>query len=71
LRIENAKNGRMLEDFRNFLIVDRQPEERTVQRHLLELRMLFDSSGFDPSRLRGRTSGSTRSNSGADPHTAT
>jgi hypothetical protein len=52
LRIENAKDGRMLEDFRNFLIVGRQPEEGTVQRHLLELRMLFDGSGFDPSRLR-------------------
>jgi integrase len=48
LRMENCKNGRIFEDFRNFLIVDRQLEEGTVERHLVELRRLFESSDFNP-----------------------
>ena len=52
LRIENSENKRIFDDFRNFLIVDRQLEEGTVQRHLLELRRLFESSGFDPLKAK-------------------
>jgi integrase len=48
LRIENAENERIFEDFKNFLIVDRQLEEGTVRRHLLELKRLFENSDFDP-----------------------
>jgi len=46
--MENCENERIFEDFKNFLIVDRQLEERTVERHLLEIRRLFKNSDFDP-----------------------
>ena len=49
MRMENCENERIIiEDFKVFLIVDRQLEERTVQRHLLEVRRLFKNSDFDP-----------------------
>ena len=48
MRMENCENERIIEDFKVFLIVDRQLEERTVQRHLLEIRRLFKNSDFDP-----------------------
>ena len=48
LRIENSENERIIEDFKNFLIIDRQLRERTVERHILEIRRFFKNSDFDP-----------------------
>jgi integrase len=48
LRIENGENERIFEDFKNFLTVDRQLGEGTVERHLREIRSLFRNSDFDP-----------------------
>jgi integrase len=48
LRMENRENERIIEDFEDFLIVDRQLAERTVERHLLEIRRFFKNSDFDP-----------------------
>jgi integrase/recombinase XerD len=46
--MENGENGRIFEDFRNFLLVDRQLEEGTVERHILELKRLFENAEFNP-----------------------
>jgi integrase len=48
LRIENDENKRILDDFRNYLLIDRQLEEGTVERHILEIKKLFKSSDFNP-----------------------
>jgi integrase len=37
-----------MEEFRNFLIVDRKLSEGAVKRHLLEIRRLFENSNFNP-----------------------
>jgi integrase/recombinase XerD len=46
--MENGEDGRIFEDFRNFLLVDRQLEEGTVERHILELKRLFENAEFNP-----------------------
>jgi integrase len=48
LRIENIENSRIVEDFKSFLIVDRQLRGETVRKHLREVKRLFKSSGFNP-----------------------
>jgi integrase len=48
LRIENDENKRILDDFRNYLLIDRQLEEGTIERHILEIKRLFKSSDFNP-----------------------
>jgi len=49
-RIENGENSkkRILKEFEDFLRVDRQLAEETVERHMLEIRKLFKNSKFDP-----------------------
>jgi len=49
-RIENTENStrRILKEFEDFLRVDRQLAEETVERHMLEIRKLFKNSKFDP-----------------------
>jgi integrase len=48
LRMENVENERIFEDFRNFLIVDRQLKDETVNKHLREVRRLYENSDFNP-----------------------
>jgi len=48
LRIENIENERIIEDFKNFLIVDRQLKDETVKKHLREIKRLFENSDFNP-----------------------
>ena len=48
LRMENRENERIIEDFKNFLIVDKQLAGRTVERHLLEIKRFFKNSDCDP-----------------------
>jgi integrase len=46
-----GSQGRAIEifmDFERFLRIDRQLGERTVERHLIELRRLFENSDFNP-----------------------
>jgi len=45
--MENRKNERIVEDFKNFLIIDKQLAERTVERHLLEIKIFFKNSDRD------------------------
>jgi integrase/recombinase XerD len=47
-RMENGENERIFEDFKNFLIVDRQLRDETVKKHLREVKRLFKNSSFDP-----------------------
>jgi len=47
-RMENIEDERILEDFKNFLTVNRQLGERTVERHILELKRLFENAKFNP-----------------------
>ncbi|MGQ9596395.1 MAG: tyrosine-type recombinase/integrase [Thermoproteota archaeon] len=46
--MENAENRRIFEGFRDYLFVDRQLGERTVERYILELKRLFRISEFNP-----------------------
>jgi len=46
--MENIEDERILEDFKNFLTVNRQLGERTVERHILELKRLFENAKFNP-----------------------
>lgn len=38
----------MLRDFEDYLIVERQLGEKTVERHIFEIRRLFKTSEFNP-----------------------
>jgi len=49
-RIENMENMRILEDFRDYLTVERRLGKRTVERYMLEIRKLFRKARFDPLR---------------------
>ncbi|MEO0242806.1 MAG: tyrosine-type recombinase/integrase [candidate division WOR-3 bacterium] len=46
--MENIEYGRILKDFEDYLTIDRQLGERTVERHMLELRRLFGLAKFNP-----------------------
>ena len=47
-RMENGENIRIFKDFEDYLTIDRQLEERTVERHLSETKRLFKTANFDP-----------------------
>ncbi|RLF92550.1 hypothetical protein DRN52_07830 [Thermococci archaeon] len=51
-RIENMENMRILEDFRDYLTVERRLGKRTVERYMLEIRKLFRKARFDPLRAK-------------------
>jgi len=48
LRIENRENTRILKDFEDYLRIDRQLGERTIERHMMEIKRLFKTANFDP-----------------------
>lgn len=45
---EYVECWRILREFKDYLIVDRQLEKGTVERHISELERLFKVSGFNP-----------------------